>query len=163
LLIFALNFLSLAAQMSLEGVTKIGNANYRASFLFKDSRNTIWIGNGSFIANEKRDDRGLYKFENNSWMTVFPTGIFTDILEWDSLLLVSAYDGLYFFSKFNYQFDTSLKQNSCLAVFNSNLVVGTMGNGLFERTLNSYRKIPVIIAGVSYDSIFLLKADGKNL
>ena len=74
-----------------KGVTRLSSQGGRINFLFQDTKGDIW--QGLYSINTK--GKGLRKFSNNKWISVYYEGIFTDATEEMSKLYFSAYDGLY--------------------------------------------------------------------
>jgi hypothetical protein len=151
------------AQLVAEGVSNITKVNKPFSFMLRDSRNTLWLGHGNLNFTGKRNSNGLGFINSSVYTQIYQTGIFTDAVELDSTVYFSAYDGLYQYSGTTFSIDDTLTENSCLEIHNSNLWIGTMGHGLFEKKANGYRYVNVAVNGQTFDSIYSLKSDGNIL
>lgn len=153
----------LKAQIIAQGVSNIARIDKQFSFMFRDSRNTLWLGHGNFLSNGKRVSNGLGFINSTVYGRNYQTGIFTDAIELDSTVYFSAYDGLFQYSGTTFLKDDSITENSCLEIHNSNLWIGTMGHGLFEKKNSSYKQVLVSVNGQTFDSIYSLKSDGMTL
>lgn len=153
----------LHAQVVAEGVKNLAKVDKTFSFMFRDSRNTLWLGHGNISTTGKRFNNGLGFINSSVYAQNYTNGIFTDAVELDSTVYFAAYDGLYLYGGTTFVKDDTLTENACLEIHNSKVWIGTMGHGLFEKTANGYRHVDVIINSRSYDSIYSLKSDGSVL
>lgn len=142
-----------------KGVTRLGSSLGKTNFIFEDSKNNIW--SSSFFGGNR--NLGLYLFANNKWTTVYNEGVFTDAIEKGSKIYFSASNGLYTYDDSTMEIDKSITQNSCVVLYKNNLLVGSIGNGLWWNINDTFRRIPVKINDVSFDSIFCLKTEGNLL
>ncbi len=146
-----------------KGIESIGNASSKASFIFKDKNNIIWSGGSAMNYFGIRTAEGISQYVNFQWKPIFATGTFTDIIEIDSTLYFTTYEGLYRFQNKTYTLDKKILKATCIATLNNKIIIGTLGNGLFEKTDTGYKRIPININSNSFDSIYCLHEKDNEL
>lgn len=157
------------AQVLPKGVNLISNYNqlkgYYPSLVIRDVNNAIWLGISIWSGPPgNRSSNGLYRMGlGQQWVNVYPFGIFTDALNSGTNTIFSAYDGIHTYDGTNISKDSSITNNTCLAIYKSELWVGSMGNGLFRKSNDKFIQVPIIISGKTYDSIYSIKAHGTDL
>ncbi|MDI1234855.1 MAG: T9SS type A sorting domain-containing protein [bacterium] len=159
---YFLNFTN-AQQILPKGVTQIGGASSTMSFLLKDINGILWEGAGAIDYQGKRGDKGLMKYKDGQWIPVYTSGIFTDVIEIDTILYFSTFEGLYKYESGKFTIDTEVKNETSIANFNNNIMLGTQGNGLFEKTATGFKNNPIKINGIIYDTINCMITKGGIL
>lgn len=158
-----LHVLNYAQNKLPKGVEILGTSIYKSSFFLKDRQGVLWNGQGSLNPNNIRANKGLLQYKNGQWNTIYNTGIFTDALEIDSTIYFANYSGIYQYANSQFTIDNTVSLATSITSYKQKIVVGTFGNGLYEKSANGYTKIPISIKGITYDSIYSLFADADEL
>lgn len=146
-----------------KGVVPIGPASPNISFLLKDRKNILWEGATGKDMITYRKGNGLRQFKNNQWISIDTVGIYTDVLEVDTLLYFATSDGLMQYNGLQFKLDKGIKRVTSLAYFENKLMIGTEGNGLYEKTNTGFKRDSIKINGRFYDSIYCMTTKGGVL
>jgi hypothetical protein len=141
-----------------------GSLEKSNSFMLRDQTGTLWIGYGGFKNSVNlRSNMGLKIFKDGHVKTIYPTGIFTDAIEKDGRVMITAINGLYTFKQDTISINSKIKNGTCIKEYKGNEWIGTMGQGLFHYRDNGYHQVFIKLNGISHDSIYSLCPDGNVL
>ncbi|MES2617576.1 MAG: T9SS type A sorting domain-containing protein [Bacteroidota bacterium] len=157
-------FIWLNAQTDpIKGVTALGGNLNTTSFAFEDNKGQLWVGLSALAGDNSRVDNGMAIYRNGNWEKPYTTGRFNGAVQEDSTILVTSYEGTYQINPHSTKINYDVTKGNCILFHQSQLWIGTMGNGLYKRTTSGYKKVDIVIANQQYDSILSMETDGNNL
>jgi len=149
---------------NIPGVKQIAPYKKGISFIHRDAHKRLWLGYGSININGFASYEGLYYLDSsNTLVTKYPTGAFTDAIEWNNHTFITAYDGLYQVIKDSITRTPSMYNSTSITSFKDSLVIGSAGYGLYFWKDNHFKIQRIKIQNRYLDTIYDVVDKGDEL